>query len=622
MLEIGFALASRHNRFFVELVEVIRDELAAIGVLSSVTVGALPAPRENLVYCLVPPHEFFALEWWPTPIPPELLRRSIGICLEQPESHFFEQDVALGQLMGAVFDISTRNLREWERNGVAAGHFQLGYTPRWDGAPFNEDRDVDILFLGSRNPRRLGLLASYADSLWRHRSRVVLSDNSYPNFEASESFVVGEDKRALLRRTKVLLNIHAEERPYCEWLRLCEAILSGAVVVSEVATDMSPLQPGVHLICGRPENLGLLAVTFAEDDEYRNRIRDQAFGLLRDRLPLRSAVELLADAAERVNLKTPVPTWDLPLGGKGAPRRVRRPLAIGDDSQTAEIQRAVKDVKLDLIDLRRELDRQRAQLSLEASAAVEIVDRSASWAGASPRVSLLLSLYNYEGLVGNALDSVATSRFRSLEIVVVDDASRDSSLNRVRNWIRKHPEVPVLLIRHRWNRGLPVARNSALDHARGEFVLPLDADNELYPPGIASLVDALDGDREAAFAYGLLAQFDAAGPASLTSVGGWEPDRLREMNYIDAMALIRAHSLRELAGYTTNRRLHGWEDYDLWCRMADRGWRGIHVPEIVGRYRVSRGSMLRSITNISHADAFEALIERSPKLMAGLEISG
>jgi hypothetical protein len=101
------------------------------------------------------------------------------------------------------------------------------------------------------------------------------------------------------------------------------------------------------------------------------------------------------------------------------------------------------------------------------------------------------------------------------------------------------------------------------------------------------------------------------------SYAAWDPERLRVMNYVDAMALVRTQALRALGGYVTDPRLHGWEDYDLWCGMANRGWRGVSVPEIVGRYRVAQHSMLRSTTQISNVDAFSVLSERHPRLMAG-----
>jgi hypothetical protein len=70
-------------------------------------------------------------------------------------------------------------------------------------------------------------------------------------------------------------------------------------------------------------------------------------------------------------------------------------------------------------------------------------------------------------------------------------------------------------------------------------------------------------------------------------------------------------------GFVTDVRLHGWEDYDLWCRVADDGRRGAFVPEIVARYRSAEHSML-SLTDISTREAVGLLAERHPALFAGV----
>jgi hypothetical protein len=147
----------------------------------------------------------------------------------------------------------------------------------------------------------------------------------------------------------------------------------------------------------------------------------------------------------------------------------------------------------------------------------------------------------------------------------------------------------------------------------------LDADNMVYRHGLGRLVDTLDADPGAAFAYGMLGMFSDTGPVGLRSFYPWRPERLRTGNYIDAMALWRLDALRQLGGYATDKRLHGWEDYDLWCRAADVGERGGFVPEVVARYRATQHSML-SVTNLSAQTAVSVLIERSPRLFAGVEV--
>ena len=108
----------------------------------------------------------------------------------------------------------------------------------------------------------------------------------------------------------------------------------------------------------------------------------------------------------------------------------------------------------------------------------------------------------------------------------------------------------------------------------------------------------LEAMPEMAFAYPIQEvtgdpdEFVAAGGDYLLNYLGWDPGRLRQGNYIHAPALIRTDRLRQLGGFATDPRVDGFEEYDLWCRMAERGWRGQLVPQALVR-RVESGAFDR-----------------------------
>ncbi len=291
------------------------------------------------------------------------------------------------------------------------------------------------------------------------------------------------------------------------------------------------------------------------------------------------------------------------------------------------IRRALKDTRLDFMELRRDLARVRRALAspeLRVPPRVRTVGWTSAWtATRGARISVLTALYNHAGEIGQALDSLARSRYPDFEVIVVDDGSTDGSGEAVQRWMRSHDDVALMHVEHPVNRGLGAARNTALDFARGQYCFVLDSDNVVYPRCLEMLTAHLDSRPDAAFVYPIMDVFghaDAWVKADgdyLASVYGWDPDRLRIRNYIDALAMIRTSVLRDLGGYATDRRLHGLEDADLWCRIADRGWTGVHVPAILARYRASPSSML-SLTGLSLTSAYAALIERSPRLMAGI----
>jgi hypothetical protein len=137
------------------------------------------------------------------------------------------------------------------------------------------------------------------------------------------------------------------------------------------------------------------------------------------------------------------------------------------------------------------------------------------------------------------------------------------------------------------------------------------------PRGLARHVTALDGNPGAAFAYGIVGMHADTGPVGVLSARPWAPRLLRRGNYIDAMVLWRSGELNELGGYTTDHRLWGWEDYELWLRTAETGRYGAFIPQILTRYRATRHSML-SLTNISATTAVSVLCERYPRTMQGV----
>jgi hypothetical protein len=638
----SFALARGQNQFFVELAEALAYELELLGVETSVEIGEVPLPRPGLVHVFLPPHEYVSLSRYRPPAPH--LKRSIVISAEQPDSHFFDANVPLARDAGAVFDINPRSVRAYASEGIEASLLEIGHTRLWDrfradsggrgevDAPADgRPRDIDILFLGRVSPRRERALASYAGIFERFRCHLGLSDNSRPNVATGATFVAGEDKRELLARSKVLLNIHGEDEPYFEWLRIAEAICAGCAIVSEHSSDFAPLQWGQHLLTGELGSLGLFCAQLVEDDAGRERMRTEAYELLVRERPMSKAARQLIAAGLAAD-KSPVGR-DLELVARQERARghfrenppvlehqphERADLSAGDTL----VLRTLKHQLLAVAGLRRQLARLQHGLRADTDGEPQtrIVAESAAWSEDRPRgLSVVVPLYNHRGDVLSALASLERSSRIDWEAVIVDDASTDGGGEAVRGWLESHPHLSCRLVAHDLNRGLPAARNTGIGLTRADRLLMLDADNEVRPGAMSRLMAALDDDCEASFAYGIMERFSVDGPTGLLSCFGWDPERLRSSNYIDAFSLIRRDALAAMGGYSEDSRVFGWEDYDLWVRMAEAGRHGVFVPEIIARYQVGHSSMI-SLTNVSTADAYAALVDHAPKLMAGLRI--
>ncbi len=104
---------------------------------------------------------------------------------------------------------------------------------------------------------------------------------------------------------------------------------------------------------------------------------------------------------------------------------------------------------------------------------------------AAPTVSVLIPAWNAAGSIARALASVLEERRVDLEVVVVDDASTDGTLEVVRGIAATDPRVVVLPLES--NGGVSNARNRGLEAVRGEWITLLDADDRFRPGGVAAL---------------------------------------------------------------------------------------------------------------------------------------
>lgn len=111
-----------------------------------------------------------------------------------------------------------------------------------------------------------------------------------------------------------------------------------------------------------------------------------------------------------------------------------------------------------------------------------------------PLVSVIVPAWNEEVGISKTINSVMDSGYYDLEIIIVNDGSTDRTQNTAEQTINSYPkrhQSKIKLINQR-NAGKASALNTGIAHARGEFILTLDADSYLAPDSIGLLVNALE----------------------------------------------------------------------------------------------------------------------------------
>jgi hypothetical protein len=606
------------NLFMTEIAGLLRAALGDLGWSSELVRDRLPVREPGVCNVVVAPHEFFPLHPGATAEQcAEAAAASVLVTTEQPFTGWYELSHEYARVAQAVLDINELAVQAFVADGISAHRLYLGYHETWDHrSEVGPGRDLDVVFMGSMTAKREAALARLAPVLAAHRTRLLVHDGAVPVTESDEYFVTGAEKCRLLAGTKLMLNFHRSDFPYVEWHRLLAALANGCAVLTEPVESYEPLEPWVHFFVAPEDDFGAYLEMLLAADDLRARAAEAAYDFVRNEYRMTDLLApylpVLADAAHAAPhrwrvLNAPARIEDaVPDEGDS---RVTRKLPIPTPTPA---QRALKRSLLQQTLLARRVDALLCRLEHGADQRVDVAE-TPSYATAAPDVSIVIPVYNYEAHVDEALTSAIDSVGVSPEIIVVDDHSTDGSRAVVERLMVQRPEAAIRLVGLHANQGLSAVRNLALRYARANLVFFLDADNAMYPEGLAHLVRALRADPDAALSYGMIAGFGEVD--RLISAYSWDVRRLVFGNYIDAMVLMRREVLDVVGGYSLEMQDDhgGWEDYELWLRLAARGLRGVLVPEIVGRYRVHSASMVATV-NLDVATTFRYLRTQYPDL--------
>jgi glycosyltransferase involved in cell wall biosynthesis len=216
-------------------------------------------------------------------------------------------------------------------------------------------------------------------------------------------------------------------------------------------------------------------------------------------------------------------------------------------------------------------------------------DRLPSATSERTLVTIAVAHYNLGRYLSDALASLAAQTYRDLEVLVIDDGSTDPlSLSVLETMRERYPGFRFL--RHA-NAGIGATRNRGLHEARGEYFIPMDADNiaradmvERFVAGmrrhpeVAALTcyflafEKPEQWRRGEFAY---AYRPTGGPHVLAS--------LRNV-YGDANAIFRTATFRAVGGYETDRDT-SWEDWEAFVKLVNAGQRVEVIPDHLFYYR-------------------------------------
>ncbi len=220
-------------------------------------------------------------------------------------------------------------------------------------------------------------------------------------------------------------------------------------------------------------------------------------------------------------------------------------------------------------------------------------------------MTVLTAVRNGARHLSETIESVRSQTFADWEYVIVDDASEDGTTQVVELVMAEDPRIRLV---RRTQRGGPyAAANEGLRHAKGRYVVRLDADDLALPHRIERQLSFLERTGLRACASLWLRKMPSGELAPGIPRADWGVRSLKwrlcvRPQFVHSTACIERTALEEIGGY---RELPVSQDLRLWCDLARHHWLGV-VPEVLGHFR-RPGGLSSSSAELQERLALEIL---------------
>jgi glycosyltransferase involved in cell wall biosynthesis len=223
----------------------------------------------------------------------------------------------------------------------------------------------------------------------------------------------------------------------------------------------------------------------------------------------------------------------------------------------------------------------------------------------SPKLSVVMSIYNAGGFLKEAVNSVLAQTFEDFEFIIIDDGSSDDSLAALRQ-IRDSR----LRILTQPNRGLIASLNRGIEEASGQYIARMDADDRCEPDRFEIQVRYLDRHPQIALLGGAIATMDEMGnalapcvrfPATHEQI--WAGLGRRPWVFCHPAVMYRRAAAMDVGMY--RRDFAHAEDVEFFARLMTR-YRAANLPDVLLHYRICRGGV--SLTKLAHGQINARLV--------------
>lgn len=211
------------------------------------------------------------------------------------------------------------------------------------------------------------------------------------------------------------------------------------------------------------------------------------------------------------------------------------------------------------------------------------------------RICVIMGIYNCSSTLCEAIDSLLEQTFTEWHLIMCDDGSTDDTYKIAKSYCDRYPEK-ITLIKNDLNKGLNFTLNHCLKYIVDcDYIARMDGDDISLPKRFKEEVDFLDSHKEFAIVSTPMVYFDELGDF-LVGKGRGEilPEVFPKGTPIcHAPCMVRREAYEAVNGYTVLPKRLRVEDWDLWIRMYEKGFRAYEIEKPLYKMRDGRDAYSR-----------------------------
>lgn len=207
-----------------------------------------------------------------------------------------------------------------------------------------------------------------------------------------------------------------------------------------------------------------------------------------------------------------------------------------------------------------------------------------------PKISIIMGVYNGAEKIETAINSLLHQTYKDFELIICDDGSTDNSIAVVSKLAKYDKRIKIL--KNAKNLGLSITLNKCIKYSSGKYIARMDDDDISHTERLEIQVKFLENNTKYALVGTSSNLFDKDGIWGSHIVKG---ERTKEeiflgKTFIHPSVMIRKDALLDVRGYSESPEIGRTEDYDLWCKLYYKGYKGYNLDNILIDYYEARDS--------------------------------